>query len=82
MTDTPPEILKKQFEIFFSKPIQERFRMQIEMMESSVRQAKSLLMKRFPSLSEKELNVEFFKFYYRDSFSNDEMEKIVAWMKS
>lgn len=81
MRDTPYEILKKQVEIIQSKPERERYAMQIEMMEYAMNQTKALLRKRHPHLSEREITVEFVKLYYKDDFSEEEMQKIVEWMK-
>ncbi len=81
MNDTPPEILKKQIEIIQSKPEKVRLAMQLEMMEYAMNNTKKLLRKRHPHLSEREITIEFVKLYYKDDFSEEEMQKIVQWMK-
>ena len=82
MTDTPPEILKKQIEIIQSKPEGERLAMQLEMMEYAMNKTKELLRKRHPRFSEREITIEFVKIYYKDDFSVDEMQKIVDRMRA
>lgn len=81
MTDTPDEILRKQVEIVQSKPESVRFAMQIEMMEYAMNKTKEMLRKQHPHLSEREITVEFVKLYYKEDFSEEEMKKIVEWMK-
>jgi hypothetical protein len=82
MNDTPPEILKKQFEIIKSKPEGVRYAMQMEMMDYAANQTKALIRKKNPHLSEREVVIEFVKLYYKDDFSEEEMLRIVEWMKN
>lgn len=56
--------------------------MQIEMMEYAMNQTKALLRKQHPHLSEREITVEFVKLYYKDDFSDEEMQKVVDFIAS
>jgi hypothetical protein len=82
MNDTPYEILKKQFDIVQSKPDKVRFAMQLEMMEYAANQTKARIRQKNPHLSEREVVIEFVKLYYKDDFSEEEMQRIVEFMRN
>lgn len=81
MTDTIPEITRKQLEIFLSKSESERFRIGDDfslfgrsIIESSIRSEK-------PGISETDLKIEVFRRCYQDFFSREELNRIIASMK-
>jgi len=80
MLDTTDEMIQKQREIIFAKTLNERFLIGAEtitfgriMIENSIKQAK-------PDISELELKIAVFKRYYENSFSKNELEKIINSM--
>lgn len=81
MNDTSPQMQQKQFEIYQSKSLEEKFRMITEMMEYGVNQTVAIIKKWHPNKTENELQLEFFKLYYRDDFDDDNMAKWISKMK-
>lgn len=81
MNDTTLIMQQKQFEVYSSKSMEEKFRMVTEMMEYGVNQTISILRKWYPKKTEKELQIEFFKLYYRDDFDPLEMDRWVEKIK-
>lgn len=75
MNDTSPKILQKQFEIYQSKSLEEKLRMTTEMMDYGVNQTIATLKKWYPKKSKIEIQLEFFKLYYREDFNAEKMEK-------
>ncbi len=80
MNDTPVQMQKKQFEIYQSKSMDEKFRMVVDMMEFGMNQTQSVLKEWYPLKSELELRVEFFKIYYRDDLNSERMNLLVNQM--
>ena len=72
---------QKQFEIYYSKSLEEKFQMIIEMMEYGVNQTVSIVKKWHPDKTEAELQIEFFKLYYREDFDSEEMNQWVNIMQ-
>lgn len=81
MNDTTHKMQVKQFEIYHSKSIDEKFRMVTEMMEFGVNQTKNVLSQWYPQKSSLELQIEFFKLYYRNDFKSEKMKKLVDKME-
>lgn len=72
---------QKQFEIYYSKSLEEKFQMVIEMMEYGVNQTIAIVKKWHPDKTEEELQIEFFKLYYREDFDSEEMNHWVNIMQ-
>lgn len=81
MNDTSPKMQQKQFEIYQSKSLEEKFRMVTEMMEYGVNQTIAIIKKWHPNKTETELQLEFFKLYYREDFDNEKMAQWVLRIK-
>ena len=81
MNDTTHKMQVKQFEIYQSKSMDEKYRMVTEMMEFGVNQTKNVLIQWYPKKSNLELQIEFFKLYYRNDFDSEKMKKLVDKMK-
>ena len=81
MNDTTPNMRKKQFEIYQSKSIDEKIKMVAEMMEFGINQTKSVIKGWHPDKSEIELQIEFFKLYYREDFKPEAMNLLVNKMR-
>jgi hypothetical protein len=82
MTDTTPEILHIQQEIFLSKSASERFRIGNDLnrfgrvvLESSIRQE-------HPGISGIDLKIAVFKRCYGDLYSQEEFDRIILAMKN
>ena len=80
MNDTTIQMQRKQFEIYQSKSIDEKFRMLTDMMEFGINQTQATLKKWYPMKSELELQIEFVKIYYRDDFNSERMDILVNQM--
>lgn len=80
MNDTTVQMQRKQFEIYQSKSMDEKFRMVADMMEFGINQTKSVLKAWYPLKSELELQIEFFKIYYRDDFNEERMDLMINQM--
>ncbi|MEM6265623.1 MAG: hypothetical protein AAGI38_24180 [Bacteroidota bacterium] len=81
MRDTSDKMRGKHFEIYQSKNVDEKFRMITEMMEYGVTQTLATLRNWYPKKTKAELQIEFFKLYYKDDFSLDEMERMLNLMR-
>jgi hypothetical protein len=82
MNDTPKEILKKQFEIIYSKPLKERINGVFEMTELSRKIIKGRIKEKNPDISDIDLKVELFKVFYRFDFEEDELNRIATQMRN
>jgi len=81
MLDTPDYILKKQFEIINSKSIKEREKLIFDQTMSAIEIIKKRIKLQNPEISDKELKIEFFKIFYKNDFSEVEMNKIVDFFR-
>ena len=81
MFDTNDEMIRKQQEIIFSKKPHERFAIGADMIDFGYRMVENSIKQTNPNISEIELRIEVFKRYYKNSFSNEEIEKICRGMK-
>lgn len=82
MTDTIPEITRKQLEIFLSKSESERFRIGDDfcvfgrmLLENSIRTEN-------PGMSEIDIRIEVFRRCYSSFFSPDELNRIIVSMRA
>ncbi len=81
MNDTPDHITKKQFEIFYNKPLSEKIRSLFEMTELSRNIILNQLRLKNPEMSEAGLQIELFRIFYRDDLSPDIIERVAEKMR-
>lgn len=83
MTDTPEYIYNKQFEIFYSKPLKERFLMNLELSEFVRETTRRRIKRQHPDFSEMEIKQEVFRQFYADTFTQEQMSRIFStWTSS
>ncbi|MCX6249763.1 MAG: hypothetical protein NTX61_03330 [Bacteroidetes bacterium] len=80
MTDTSPEIVKKQLEIILSKSESERFRISDELNTFGRKVLESSICNEYLGISDIDLKIEVFKRCYASFFSPDELHRIVLSM--
>lgn len=76
MTDTPEHILKLQATFFLQKPLDERLRIGLGMMEEGRNMVEGALKRQNPHWSEGELKAAVFRRMYADEFLPDELNRI------
>jgi hypothetical protein len=82
MTDTPLYIHQKQLEIFLSKPIEERFRLGMEMMDDMKCLIEEGIRSKTPGITPAQLKIEVFKKMYKDDLPEAYISQVVKWMES
>lgn len=80
MNDTPDHIRKKQREIWFSKPQEERVRLGLELIQEVNKQLEDLIRTQNPNFSEGEIRVEFIRQMYKDDLSPEYLEAVSQWV--
>lgn len=75
MNDTSPEIEQKVRELFQKKSPIERLKMGCDMYDASRYLVEQAILRKKPHLSGLELQKEVFLRFYRDDFSEEEIEK-------
>jgi hypothetical protein len=81
MTDTNPEIARKQLEIILSKSESERFRIGDELNTFGRKVLESSIRTDYPGISEIDLKIEVFKRCYAPFYSPDELDRIILSMR-
>ena len=81
MRDTPDYIRKKQIEIILSKPMNERLRMTLDMIDFARETTRRLIKREHPEFTDVEVNIELFRRTYKNDFTPEEMQNIIAWMQ-
>ncbi len=81
MNDTPKKILRKQFEIIYSKPLKDKIAGLFEMTELSRNIILNQLRLKNPGLSEIDLKIELFKIFYKYDFDAETLNKIADKMR-
>ena len=81
MNDTPKDVLRKQFEIIYSKPLEERIKSLFEMTELSRRIIQNRIKAGNPGLSETDLKVETFKAFYKQDYDARSLNQITISMR-
>ena len=81
MTDTNPEIARKQLEIILLKSESERFRICDDWCMFGRKIVESSIRDENPGMSEIDLTIEVFKRCYTPFFSPDELKRIILSMK-
>ena len=70
------EARKKQLEIYYSKTLNERFQMLVEIIENERRAVENSIRSDNPGISKPDLAADVFKRYYMNDFPPDELNKI------
>jgi len=81
MNDTPKDILRKQFDILYAKPLEERIKSLFEMTELSRIIIRNRIMAGNPDLSEIDIKVEMFKVFYRQDYDERTLNQIASSMR-
>lgn len=76
MDDTPEYIKQMQFDIIFKKSNEEKLRMTMEMIDTSLEMAYNLIKKQNPQFSHRQIIAERFEMLYKTDFENEELQKI------
>jgi hypothetical protein len=82
MNDTPKDIIRKQFDIIYSKPLYERVKSVFEMTELSRTIIRNQIKEKNPGISEVDLKIELFKTFYRSDFDNETLKLITDNMRA
>jgi len=77
MYDTSEEIYDKQFEIFMKKPLKERFLLNLDLTEFIIEMTKKRIKAKNKDISERNLKIEFFKEFYAEDFTKEEINEII-----
>lgn len=77
MYDTSEEIYDKQFEIFMKKPLKERFLLNLDLTEFIIEMTKKRIKAKNKDISERNLKIEFFKEFYAEDFTEEEINEII-----
>ena len=80
MNDTPDHIRKKQREIWFSKPLEERMRLGLELIQEVNQQIEDRIRTQNPTFSEGQIWAEFVWQMYKDEFSQEYLEGVTQWI--
>ena len=80
MNDTPDHIRKKQREIWFSKPLEERMRLGLELIQEVNQQIEDRIRTQNPTFSEGEIRAEFVRQMYKDELSAQYLEDVTQWI--
>lgn len=80
VNDTPDHIKKKQREIWFSKPQEERVRLGLELIQEVNTQIEDRIRAQHPGFSEGEIRVEFIRQMYKDDLSPEYLEDVSKWI--
>lgn len=81
MKDTPENIEAYQRNLIYAKTAKERFDIGIEMYEMARQMAIDSIRRFAPQISEKEMKMELFRRFYKNDFSEEEMQKILVNFK-
>ncbi len=82
MNDTSPQMREKQLEVNYSKSSAERAMMGVDMTDSVKRIVTNSIRNKHPEYTELELKVAVFRRYYKNDFTPEKMEEIIAGMKA
>lgn len=81
MNDTPPEITKKQYELFFKIPESQRIKQAFEMVEFGFMVVDNSIRETYPNISEQDFKIEKIKRLYRNDLSKEEIIRIIDQIK-
>lgn len=82
MDDTSPEIKKKMIEMIQQKTPEERAKMGCSMYQTSRTLVIRYIKENNPNISPSELRQEIFLKFYRNDFSQEQIEKILQHLKN
>jgi hypothetical protein len=80
MNDTPDHIRKKQREIWFSKPLEERMRLGLELIQEVNQQIEDRIRTQNPTFSEGQIRAEFVRQMYKDELSEEYLKDVTQWI--
>ena len=80
MTDSTPQIVNKQLEIFLSKSESERFRIGDELNTFGRKVLESSIRNEYPGIAEIDIKIEVFKRCYAPFYSSVEFTRIILSM--
>jgi hypothetical protein len=80
MKDTPPDVEALQYKIWMAKPLDERVRLGMEMLEEGFEIVRNSIKANNPSFGEREIVVAMFKRLYNDNFSVEEQTRIIDFL--
>jgi hypothetical protein len=81
MKDTPLEIQELQRIIWMQKPLRERVRLGMEMIDEGFAIVRRSIQISNPSFNEREVVMELFKRLYGNEFSEEEQKPILEFLK-
>lgn len=81
MKDTPLEIQELQRIIWMRKPLRERVRLGMEMIDEGFAIVRRSIQISNPSFNEREVVMELFKRLYGNEFSEEEQKPILEFLK-
>lgn len=81
MNDTPKEILQKQFEIIYARPLHQKVADMFDLTELSRAIILNQLRQKHPEMTEVQLKVERFKIFYQNDFDQATLNRIAVAME-
>lgn len=81
MTDTPEHVRRKHLEIWLSKPVEERFRLGLELIELVNEQIKSRIRQQHPEYSKGQVMASFVYEMYKDDLPEDYLKDVMRWIQ-
>lgn len=82
MQDTSDFIRRKQFEIIYAKPLNERVLMALQLMENAIFMANNRIRRQNPDFSEIDVKIQRVKEFYSDSFTKEQFVQIEKGMRA
>lgn len=82
MQDTNDFIRKKQFEIIYAKPLEERVLMALKLMENAILIAENRIKRQHPTFSEIDIKIQRVKEFYADNFNVAQFLQIEKAMRA
>jgi len=82
MNDTTPEAWKKQHEIMLAMSMKQRFMEGIDMIDFTRRLVETGIRRHNSGISDVELKIEVFKRYYKDEFTEAQLNEIFRFFRS
>ena len=80
MTDTPDYIRQKQREIWLAKPIEERMRLGLDLIQEVNEQIEDRIRTQNPNFTEGEIRAEFIRQMYKNDLSPEYLEAVTQWV--
>jgi hypothetical protein len=80
VTDTHDYIRQKQNEIWLAKPIEERMRLGLELIQEVNEQTEDRIRTQNPKFTEGEVRAEFIRQMYKNDLSPEYLEAVTQWV--